>query len=407
MSANRYPAPRAALRALPPALLALALAACGRAGGPPGGGMPPPPQVNVASVVQKAVTQWDEFSGHIEAVDRVEVRPRVTGYLEKVAFEEGGEVRKGDLLFQIDEREYRAAFQRAQADAERARARVDLAERQVERARRLVEGKLIPRDDVDAREAELAQARADLAAMQAAVDTARLNLDFTRVVAPIGGRVGKALVTPGNLVTGGMPTATLLTTVVSIDPVYVEFEGDENTYLRYQGLAREGERQSSREAPNPVRVALSGESGFPHEGHMVFVDNALDPATGTIRARALLPNPDRVFTPGLFARVQLLGSGSHEALLIHDRAVITDQDRKYVFVLGPENRALRRDVKLGPSIDGLRVVNEGLKPGEQVIVNGTQKVFFPGMPVAPFVVPMDQPEQPPPAPAGAPTAAAH
>jgi multidrug efflux system membrane fusion protein len=376
------------------------LAACGHGQGGPQGGMPPPPQVNVAKVVQKDAAQWDEFSGRIEAVDRIEIRPRVTGYLEKVAFAEGKEVKKGDLLFQIDDREYRAALARTQADVARAKARIELAERQLARAKSLLSGNAMSRNDVDTRETELAQARADLAGMQAAADEAKLNLDFTRVVAPIDGRVSKALVTPGNLVSGGMPVATLLTTLVSIDPVYVEFEGDENTYLRYQGLAKNGERQSSRDVPNPVKVGLANEDGYPHDGHMVFVDNALDPATGTIRARAQLDNPERLFTPGLFARVRLLGSGTHSTLLIHDRAVMTDQDRKFVFVLGPENKALRRDVKLGPQLEGLRSVTDGLKPDDVVIVNGVQKVFFPGMAVAPNTVPMDQPELPPPAPPG-------
>lgn len=374
-------------------LLAAALAACGKAGGPP---QMPPPAVNVAAVMQKDVTQWDEFTGRVEAVDRVEIRPRVTGYLEKIAFEEGREVKKGDLLFEIDEREYRAAWQRAAADTERAKARIELARRQLDRARRLLEGKAISRDDVDTREAELEQANADLKATEAALVQARLNLDFTRITSPIDGRVSKALVTPGNLVTSGMPTATLLTTVVSMDKVYVAFEGDEQTYLRYQALARAGGRPSSRDTRNPVRMGLANETGYPHEGVMVFVDNEVDSNAGTIRARAVFDNPERIFTPGLFARVQLLGSDRFPALLINDRAVMNDQDRKYVFVLGPENKALRRDVKLGVAIDGLRVVTEGLAANDVVLVNGIQKVFFPGMPVAPNTVPMDQPDLPPP-----------
>ncbi|UXI68565.1 efflux RND transporter periplasmic adaptor subunit [Tahibacter amnicola] len=382
------------------AALALILAGCAKTSGAPAH-MPPPPAVNVAGVVEKSITLWDEFTGRIEAVDKVEVRPRVTGYLEKIQFEEGREVKKGDVLFIIDDREYRAAFARAQADVERAQSRVTLAQRQLERARQLAAAKLGAAIDVDTREDELAQARADVKAMQAAADQARLNLDFTRVTAPIDGRVGKAQVTPGNLVTSGMPTATLLTTVVSLDPVYVSFEGDEQTYLRYQGLARSGERQSSREVRNPVRMGLADEDGFPHEGVMNFVDNELDANTGTIRARAVFDNKERLFTPGLFARIKLLGSGTQKATLIHDRAILTDQDRKFVWVLGPENKALRRDIKIGPQVDGLRVVTDGLTANDSVIVNGVQKVFFPGAPVAPNVVPMDQPELPPPAAAGA------
>ncbi|HSX61550.1 MAG TPA: efflux RND transporter periplasmic adaptor subunit [Tahibacter sp.] len=370
-------------------LLGLALAGCSGSAAPP---QMPPPQVSVAAVVKKDVTLWDEFTGRIEAVDKVEVRPRVAGYLDQANFEEGREVKKGDLLFQIDDREYRAAHARAVAEVERARSRAALAQRQLERSRQLVASKLVARNDLDQREDDLAQAQADIKATQAAAEQARLNLEFTRVTAPIDGRVGKALVTPGNLVA---PGTTLLTTVVSMDPVYVSFEGDENTYLRYQGLERAGELPSAREAGNPVRMGLSDEEGYPHQGTMNFVDNELDAGTGTIRARAVFSNKDGLFTPGLFARVQLLGSGAQSALLINDRAVLTDQDRKFVYVIGPENKALRRDVKLGAQVDGLRIVSEGLTAEDRVVVNGVQKVFFPGMPVDPQVVPMEKPEQAP------------
>jgi membrane fusion protein, multidrug efflux system len=198
-----------------------------------------------------------------------------------------------------------------------------------------------------------------------------------------------------------------LTTLVSVDPVYVEFEGDERMYLKYQQMSRNGERPSSRDARNPVRVGLADEQGYPHEGEMVFVDNALNPSTGTIRARALLPNKDRVFTPGLFARVQLLGSGQRDAILINERALLTDQDRRYVYVVGDDGKAMRRDVQVGGEAEGMRIVREGLKPGDRVVVNGVRKIFFPGMPVKPVVVPMDQPEFAPAAaaPGAAPGAA--
>lgn len=383
-------------------LLGLALAGCSQSGGAPP--QMPPPQVNVAAVVQKEVTLWDEFTGRVEAVDKVEIRPRVAGYLEKVNFEEGHDVKKGELLFQIDDREYRAAHARAVAEVERARSRAALAQRQLERSRQLVSNKLVARNDLDLREDELAQAQADVKATQAAAEQARLNLDFTRIIAPIDGRVGKALVTQGNLVA---PGSSLLTTVVSMDPVYVSFEGDENTYLRYQGLDRQGERQSSRIASNPVRMGLADEQGYPHEGVMNFVDNELDAGTGTIRARAVFSNKDGLFTPGLFARIRLLGSGAQSALLINDRAVLTDQDRKFVYVIGPENKALRRDVKLGAAVDGLRIVTGGLAASDRVVVNGVQKVFFPGMPVTPLDVPMDKPEQAPPAVASAGATGSH
>lgn len=384
-------------------LLGLALAGCSQTGATPQ--MPPPPQVSVAAVVQQDIALWDEFTGRIEAVDKVEIRPRVAGYLEKVNFEEGRDVKKGDVLFEIDAREYRAAHARAVAEVDRAHSRVALAQRQLERSRQLVASKLVARNDLDQREDDLAQAQADLKASQAATEQTKLNVDFTRVLAPIDGRVSRAMVTPGNLVTPGV---SLLTTLVSVDPVYVTFEGDENTYLRYQGLDRQGERASSRIASNPVRMGLADEDGYPHEGVMNFVDNELDAGTGTIRARAVFANKNGQFTPGLFARIQLLGSGKHPALLINDRAVQTDQDRKFVYILGPENKALRRDVKLGRQVDGLRIVSEGLAANDRVVVNGVQKVFFPGMPVQPFEVPMDKPETAPPAPApGAAGGSAH
>lgn len=379
-------------------LLALVLAACGKSGAAGGPPEMPPAAVNVAEVVQKNVREWDDFTGRIEAVDTVEIRPRVSGYLDAVKFTEGTLVRKGDLLFVIDDREHQAQYQRALADVARAQTRVELANREIARAEKLLEARAISREEYDTRTAELAQAKSDVRAMEAAAASAKLNVEFTRITSPIDGRVGRAHVTAGNLVSANAPEATLLTTVVSVNPVYVYFDGDESVYLKYQQMNRDGTRPSSRLAANPVRMGLANEEGYPHEGVMDFVDNALDPSTGTIRGRAVFQNPDGFLTPGLFARLQLLGSGEHPAMLIHDRAVLTDQNRKYVYVLGPENKALRRDVKLGRRIDGLRAVEDGLEPGELVVVNGTQKIFFPGMPVAPHKVPMDQPELAPPAP---------
>ena len=396
---------RHAVTATLAAAAAVLLAGCGKAGGSGGPPAMPPPAVNVAVALKRPITEWDEFTGRIEAVESVELRPRVTGYLKAIRYAQGGTVKAGDVLFEIDDREYRAAYARAEADVQRAQSRVDLARRELERGNRMVERKLMAQDQVDMRGAELRQAQADLAAARAAADAARIDLEFCLVRSPIDGRAGKAEVTVGNLVTDGMPEATLLTTVVSIDPVYVSFEGDEQVYLKYQSMARRGERPSSRDARNPVRVGLANEDGYPHQGTMEFVDNQLDPSTGTIRARAVIENDDGYLTPGLFARIQLLGSGTREAVLINDRAIMTDQDRKFVWVIGPGNAALRRDVVPGPEVEGLRVIDQGLAGGESVIVNGVQKVFFPGMPVAPQVVPMDQPEgAPAPAPAPAPAA---
>lgn len=393
---------RHAVTAILTAAAALLLAGCGKAGGSGGPPAMPPPAVNVAVALKRPITEWDEFTGRIEAVESVELRPRVTGYLQAIRYTQGGTVKAGDVLFEIDDREYRAVYARAEADVQRAQSRVGLARRELERGNRMVERKLMAQDQVDMRADELRQAQADLAAARAAADAARIDLEFCLVRSPIDGRAGKAEVTVGNLVTDGMPEATLLTTVVSIDPVYVSFEGDEQVYLKYQSMARRGERPSSRDARNPVRVGLANEDGYPYQGTMEFVDNQLDPSTGTIRARAVIENDDGYLTPGLFARIQLLGSGTHEAVLINDRAIMTDQDRKFVWVIGPGNAATRRDVVPGPVVEGLRVIDKGLAGGETVIVNGVQKVFFPGMPVAPQVVPMDQPEgaPAPAAPAG-------
>jgi multidrug efflux system membrane fusion protein len=362
-------------------MIAVVVSACSSEAAP-GADMPPPPEVSVATVLSKPVHQWDSFNGRVTAVESVELRPRVSGYVQRVAFKEGQEVKKGDLLFVIDARPYRAALDQAQAQLQRARAEAKLAQAQDTRAQALIEAKAISREEFETRKAATAQGDAGVRAAEAAVAAASLDLQFTQVRAPIDGRIGRAMVTEGNL---AQADATLLTTLVSQDPMYVYFESDEQTYLRYADLARKGERTRSS---NPVRIGLADEQGFPHEGTVDFVDNQVDPATGTIRARAVLPNPDRVFTPGLFARVQVQGSGEFEAMLIDDKAVLTDQDRKYVYVLGPDNKAVRKDVRLGRMIDGLRVVESGLDAKDRVIVHGVQKVFMPGMPVAPKTIAM-------------------
>ena len=380
------------------AIAALSLAACGGSGEHQGF---PPPGVSVARVVQHSITEWDDYSGHVEAIDSAEIRPRVTGHLNSLHYREGGLVEKGALLFTIDDREYAAAVDAARADLARAEARLTLAQQELTRAEALISARAVSQGELESRRGEFQQAEADKLSAQARLTQAELNLSFTRVRAPFAGRAGAAFVKPGNVVT---QNESLLTTLVSVDPVYVTFTGDERAYLRYQDLARTGNRQSSRDAPNPVLVGLANEEGYPHKGEMDFVDNALDPATGTIRARAVLPNADGVFTPGLFARVRLLGGSRDNALLIHDQAVMTDQDRRFVYVIGEGNTAQRRDVRLGAHVEGLRVVESGLAAGDKVIVNGMRKIFFPGQPVNPRDVPMDQPDQPPPAAAPTPAA---
>jgi RND family efflux transporter MFP subunit len=365
--------------------LLLLAGGCGKSGG--GAQSPPPPQVSVAQVLEKRVKDWDEFTGRLQAVESVEIRPRVSGYIDKVAFTEGSEVKRGDLLFVIDPRPYQAEYDRAAADVKRYKTALELARIELVRVQRLKDSGAVSEEELDERKSTVAQAEANVAGSEAALEAASLNLNFTKVTSPITGRVSRAEVTRGNLVTGGSNGGTLLSSVVSMDPIYLYFDGDEQTYLRYSQMARRGERPSSRNAPNPVQVGLANEEGFPHTGTMDFVDNQLNPQTGTIRARAVLENKDGQFTPGLFARVQLLASGEYSAILIEDRAVNTDQSQKYVLLVGAGNQVEYRKVKLGRVIDGLRVVREGLKPGDVIVVNGAQRVH-PGVTVTPQRVAM-------------------
>ena len=351
----------------------------------------PPPAVSAAPVLVKQISQWDDFSGRVEAVESVDLRPRVSGYIDRVNYTEGQEVRKGDVLFTIDSRSYRAELARAQADLARARSQADLGRSEAARAKKLSDLQAISTESYEQRRSAAAEAQANVAAAQAAVDAARLNLEFTQVRAPISGRAGRALVTAGNLVSAG-DSASVLTTLVALDKMHVHFDTDERTFLHYAELARKGERPSENGAGVPVQIGLVGEEGFPHSGVVDFLDNQVDPTTGTIRARALLDNADRAFTPGLFARVRVLGSGEFNAILIDDKAVLTDQDRKYVYVVDAKGTAQRKDVQVGRMADGLRIVESGLARNDRVIVSGVQKVFFPGMPVDAKAVVMGAPE---------------
>jgi RND family efflux transporter MFP subunit len=364
--------------------VALAVCGCGNRGAQ---SAPPPPQVSVAKVLERPVKDWDEFTGRLQAVETVEIRPRVSGYIDKVAFTEGGQVKHGDLLFVIDPRPYQADRDRAAADLQRFKTSLELARIELTRVQRLKDTGAVSQEELDERLSTVAQAEANSAGSAAALESARLNLNFTRVTSPIAGRVSRAEVTRGNLVTGGTNGGTLLTSVVSMDPMYLYFEGDEQAYLRYGQMARSGERPSSRDSENPVRVGLANEEGFPHTGKVDFVDNQLNPQTGTIRARAVLDNKDGLYTPGMFARVQLLGSNEYSAILIDDRAVNTDQNQKYVFILGANNQVEYRRIKLGRVIDGLRIVREGLKAGDVIVVNGAQRAH-PGLTVTPQTVTM-------------------
>jgi membrane fusion protein, multidrug efflux system len=368
------------------AVISATLSACGRNVAAQNAAAAPPPQVTVAQVLSKPVTEFDDFTGRFEAIERVEIRPRVSGYISSVNFTEGSEVKKGDVLFVIDQRPYAADLRHAQAQLAQAKSQLGLARSEKVRATNLLAQHAISQEEFDTRSSGDEQAQANVQLAESALDTAQLNMTYTKVTAQISGRISRANVTLGNLVTSGQ---TLLTTLVSIDPIYVRFDGDEQAYLRYLKEAKDRAAAGAKETSSPVLVGLADEAGFPHSGVMVFLDNEVDAQTGTIRTRAKLDNHNRAFTPGMFARVRLLGEKKYNALLINDSAVGTDQTVKYVLVVGADNKVEYRPVKLGPVIDGLRVVREGLKVNETIVVNGLQRVR-PGAPVAPQRVAMGE-----------------
>lgn len=360
------------------ALLAAAACGCSKGNAP----APPPPGVLVAPALVKTVQEWDEYTGKFAAIDSVEVRPRVSGYIDKVLFKEGAIVHEGDVLVQIDPRPYQADANRARAEWVRAKTQLELAHVELDRVQKLKDTGAVSQEEFDERLSTVHEQEANVAATRATLDVAELNLGFTHVTAPVTGRVSRAEVTRGNLVSGGNNGGTLLTTVVSLDPIYVYYEADENAYLKYAQMAKEGTRPNPRENKNPIFVGLANETDYPHHGYVDFVDNQLSTQTGTIRARAVVENKDGNLLPGLFARVRTLGSGSHPALLVADTAIATDQNEKYVMVIDDKNIAQYRKVTLGRIVDGLRIVRTGISAGDRVVVSGVQRVQ-PGMPVTP------------------------
>jgi multidrug efflux system membrane fusion protein len=340
-------------------------------------------QVSAAPVMVKQVRVSDEFNGRVWATDDVAIRPRVTGYIDRIAFREGQMVHRGDLLYVIDPRPYKDAVDSAKAELDRQRAAADFAKIQTERAERLKISDAVSQEELQNRSSDLLQTGARVKAAEAALAAAELNLSYTEVRSPIDGRISRTQLTLGNL---AQADQTILTRVVSIDPVYVYFDCDEQSYLRFQQDAHHGTAVGS---DNPVQVALADENEFLHSGHIDFVDNTLNPSTGTIRARIVLPNPDHSLTPGLFARVQLQSAALQRATLIDDKAILTDQNRKYVYVIGPGNTAQRKDIALGGVVDGLRIVKSGLTSQDRVIVGGLQSIYFPGAPVSPKSTSMD------------------
>ncbi len=374
--------PRWLLATLTAMLMAAGLSACGDEQKAPAAAAPQPQgaPVTVAAVIARAVQQEREFSGQVEAIDRAQLRPRVSGYIDSVRFQAGSLVRKGDVLFVIDPRPYQTEVARLEAASAATRVRADQAASDLQRAKRLLADNAIAQREHDERSATARQLDAAARADAAALQTAKLNLEWTQVRAPFNGRVGKAEVTTGNLVDGN----TVLTSLVSANPMYVSFNGDEATYLQL------GQRARNKPTELKIRVGLANETGFPHAGRLEFVDNQIDPQSGSVRLRAVVDNTDGLLTPGLFAKVQL-ATGSVDgtpATLVLERAIGTDQNRKFVVVVGPKQIAEFRPVQLGNVVGELRVITSGLKVGEQVVVDGLQRVR-PGAPLAPTVVPMD------------------
>ena len=367
------------------ALLALSLSGCGDK--PPQQPAAGPPPVTVAQPSKRTVTDWDEFTGRFEAVEEVQVRARVGGFVTSVEFRDGAFVSPGDLLYVIDARPFEAVAEQADGQLSDARAKAELAKRELDRALTLNQTQAVSDSIVDQRRQALQAAKA--AEMQAAgaLKAAHLNIEFTHVAAPIGGRVSRHLVSVGNLVQGSdNASGTLLTSIVSLDPIYIYFDMDEATYLKNNRLYFEGKRPSSRENPNPVQVSLTGETKPSHDGKVDFLDNRLDVSTGTLRGRAVIPNKDFSILPGQFGRVRLIGSSPYDALLLPDTAIASDQSRKVVFVVKDDDTVEERQVTLGPLDEGLRVIREGLKPEDRVIIDGLQRARV-GAKVSPHTAP--------------------
>lgn len=348
----------------------------------------PPAPVTVAKPLMREMADYDEFTGRFAAVDSVEVRARVSGYLDSVHFQDGQEVSKGQLLYVIDPRPFQAEVDRAKADLDAAQAQLELAEREVARYSALRQGGNASQQVLDERLQGRRSASASVQSAQAAVRQAELNLEFTSIRAPVAGQISRTNITVGNLVSGGDAGASVLTTIVSVDPIYLYFDGDEQVYLRAQ-RRNLSELPDARQAWVPIQLALADETGFPHTGRMDFIDNQIDQATGTIRARGVFANPERIFTPGMFARVRVPGTDRKATLLVPDAAVGTDQTRRFVWVVGQDNIPQIRIVELGPEDGSLRVIRAGIGADDRIIVNGIMRVR-PNTPVTPLPAHLDQ-----------------
>jgi RND family efflux transporter MFP subunit len=363
--------------------IALAVTGCNRPSAPAAPPQMPPPQVTVVGVEQRELVEWDEFTGRTAPVEYVEVRPRVSGYIQEARFQSGQLVKQGDVLFVIDPRWHQAEFDQREAELTQAQVRLDNAKREADRTAQLLAGKAISTEEAEARQSRYNEARAALQAARAARDTAKLDLDHTQVRAPISGRASRELVNVGNYVSGTAGAATMLTTIVSVDPVYVYADMDENSLLRFNALSRLRQISSNGDGKVPVELQLGGEDGFPHRGHIESFDNKLDPQSGSILLRAVFPNSDGRIVPGLFARIRVPGSAKYPALLVDEQAIGTDQAQKFVLTLTTTNTVAYRPVKLGAVVDGRRIVREGLQAGEKVVQNIVMARVRPGMSVEP------------------------
>ena len=334
---------------------------------------PPPPKVTVSQPMNREVVEWEEYTGRLEALESVEVRARVNGYLQSIHFKNGTTVKQGDLLFVIDPRPYQAELERAKAEVALANVRLERTGKDLARAQMLVRSRAVSEEEVDTRVSDQRQAQETVQAARATVNAAQLNVEFTQVRAPLSGRISRNLVSVGNLINGGTTQSTLLTTIVSLDPIYCYFEADERSYLKGIRQLRNGDRTNSRASKQPVYVALADEENFPHQGSIDFLDNRLDQNTGTITARAVLPNPDLLLVPGLFARVRIPAGDKYKALMLPPEAVGSDLSQQFVFVVDAQNLVQYRKVTPGPIIDGWRVIRDGIQPDDWVIVKGVQR----------------------------------
>lgn len=364
--------------------LVCALVGCGRPEPPP---PPPPPAVTVSRPLQREVIEWDEYTGRLKYVLWQDVRARVSGLIESAPFQEGANVKKGDVLFVIDVRPFKADLDAKLADLAKAKAQLEQATSDLKRVQEAVKTSAVSERELDTAKAAYDSANAQVAAAQAAVDASRLDVEWCNVTAEIDGRISDKRVREGNLITGGSAQGTLLTTVISQDPIYCEVTVDEASVLKYARLAREGKRVSARYAKIPVFMGVAGESGFPHEGVVDFVDNQIDPNTGTVRARGVFPNPGAFLQPGMFARVRVPGSGRYQALLIPDEAIAADQNRRIVMTINADDIVEPHPVKLGALFGELRAIESGIGPDDRVIVKGLQRAR-PGTKVSPTQEPI-------------------